>query len=406
VTSVAGAGRASPTATEGQSGATAARTVRVGQSWNVDAYEAGRAAAAQALDLAEPKLALVFAAFAYDLPRLLAGVAAAAGPVPVTGCTTSGEIGPDSEAGDGVVVVGFGGAFDVRTGYATGVREAPRAVGETAARSLLPLPDADHCVTVLLTDSLGSDQQEMIRGAYGVLGATVPLVGGGAGDNLKFETSRQFIGEQVLSESVVAAWIGSDAPIGLSVQHGWHRIGGAMMVTGSSGNTVLTFDDRPALDVYLERHEAPPGIEHDPVAFGEFALTRPLAIGRRRTVAIRHVLAADPQQRSLVCVASLPRGAAAWLATGDADSLMAAAETACVDAIDQLGEAPPLALLVFDCVARQGVLGAARCVEERQMMAARAGDAALAGFYTYGEIARTRGVHGYHNQTIVAVALS
>ena len=28
------------------------------------------------------------------------------------------------------------------------------------------------------------------------------------------------------------------------------------------------------------------------------------------------------------------------------------------------------------------------------------------GFYTYGEIARTRGVNGYHNQTIVALALS
>jgi hypothetical protein len=29
-----------------------------------------------------------------------------------------------------------------------------------------------------------------------------------------------------------------------------------------------------------------------------------------------------------------------------------------------------------------------------------------AGFYTYGEIARTRGAGGFHNQTLVALALA
>ena len=30
----------------------------------------------------------------------------------------------------------------------------------------------------------------------------------------------------------------------------------------------------------------------------------------------------------------------------------------------------------------------------------------VAGFYTYGEIARTRGVSGFHNQTLVVLALA
>ena len=29
----------------------------------------------------------------------------------------------------------------------------------------------------------------------------------------------------------------------------------------------------------------------------------------------------------------------------------------------------------------------------------------VAGFYTYGEIARTRGTSGFHNQTLVVLAL-
>lgn len=403
MTSVAGAGRASLTATQGQVGA---RALRVGHSRDADAYEAGRAAATEALDLAEPKLLLVFASFDYDIARLLAGVASVAGTVPVLGCTTAGEIGPLPGSGNSVVTVGFGGPFEVTLGYAEGVRESARAVGGAVARTLLPLPETRHRLTIVLTDALGSDQQELVRGMYGVLGATVRLVGGGAGDNLGLVTARQFVGEQVLQGAVVAASIGTDGPIGLSVRHGWHRHGGAMMVTGSTGLTVHTLDDRPALDVYLERHLAPRGVEHDPAAFAAFALTRPLAVTRRGTVAIRHVLAADPVNRLLVCAASLPRGATAWLAGGDVDSLLAAADSACADAIGQLDGVPPLGLLVFDCVARRGVLGDDGCERERRMLAERAGEVPLAGFYTYGEIARTRGVNGYHNQTIVALALS
>ena len=34
------------------------------------------------------------------------------------------------------------------------------------------------------------------------------------------------------------------------------------------------------------------------------------------------------------------------------------------------------------------------------------GGAPVAGFYTYGEIARTRGISGFHNQTLVVLAVA
>jgi hypothetical protein len=40
------------------------------------------------------------------------------------------------------------------------------------------------------------------------------------------------------------------------------------------------------------------------------------------------------------------------------------------------------------------------------MVARLAGEAPVAGFYTYGEIARTRGVTGFHNQTLVVLAVA
>ena len=47
---------------------------------------------------------------------------------------------------------------------------------------------------------------------------------------------------------------------------------------------------------------------------------------------------------------------------------------------------------------------ASTCQSKR--VAAQAGGAPVAGFHTYGEIARTRGISGLHNQTLVVLALA
>jgi len=48
---------------------------------------------------------------------------------------------------------------------------------------------------------------------------------------------------------------------------------------------------------------------------------------------------------------------------------------------------------------------AARGPEEASRLQAAAGKVPIFGMYTYGEFARTRSVAGYHNTTIVAIAL-
>jgi hypothetical protein len=380
------------------------RRVSVGQSVLGSAREAGMAAAQEVCD-PDLRLLVVFSSHKYSLGELVDAVGDVARDVPVIGCSTVDEIGPMATFDSGVVVVGFSGDFAITVGHATDFTD-PRRVGETVARALLPLPDLPHKVVLMLTDSLAGDQQEMIRGAYAVLGAHVALVGGGAGDDMRMVTSRQVIGRKVMTNAVVAACIASEGPFGLSVRHGWHCQGEAMMVTASRGNDVYTLDDRPALDVYLERHEAPAGIETDRAAFAEFALTRPLNVARRGDVAVRHVLGADPAVRKVYCAGTVPRGAALWLASGDIDSTLAAADLASAEAIGALGRSQPLAMLVFDCAGRRAVLGGAGLKAERQAMRERAGTAPVAGFYSYGEIARITGANGFHNQTIVTLALS
>jgi len=70
-----------------------------------------------------------------------------------------------------------------------------------------------------------------------------------------------------------------------------------------------------------------------------------------------------------------------------------------------VGVVPDDAVMAFDVGAAPpaGEDGAAAEVER---IVEHAGGAPVAGFYTYGEIARVRGGNGFHNQTLVALALS
>ena len=101
----------------------------------------------------------------------------------------------------------------------------------------------------------------------------------------------------------------------------------------------------------------------------------------------------------------MPQGGLAWFMEGDDDSVLAATNTACMAALASLGARPPIGLMAFDCIARRGVLGDEGIQAEVDHVARHAGGAPVAGFYTYGEIARTRGITGFHNQTLVVLAL-
>ena len=85
--------------------------------------------------------------------------------------------------------------------------------------------------------------------------------------------------------------------------------------------------------------------------------------------------------------------------------MLAATQAACRDALAPLEGATPAGLLAFDCIARRSVLGEDGIAREVEEIAAICPGAPVAGFYTYGEIARTKGVAGFHHQTLVVLAV-
>jgi hypothetical protein len=387
------------------------RWMGVGRSQETDAHTAGAKAARQALAGPDPRLLIVFCADSYDLPTLVRAIADEAPGVPLIGCSTAGEIsvsGDGAEAGGtAVVVTALGGAgFSVSTRHAIAEAGQLRDAAFDAASCLDEVEPLPHSVLLVLSDGLSGDQEEVVRGAYRAVGATVPLVGGCAGDDLKMTATFQFHGTEVMRNAVVAAAITSNAPFGIGVRHGWRRVGEPMVVTGSDGNRLFTLDDAPALDAYLSRLNAPPEAHTDPAAFTRFALTHPLGISRRSGEEVRFVAEADFDQRSLVCIANVAKGGLAWFMEGDEESVLEATDSACTEALSSLEGRAPLGMVAFDCIARRGVVGDEGIQREVDRLAGFAQGAPVAGFYTYGEFARTKGTTGFHNQTLVVLALA
>lgn len=378
-----------------------------GRSSDPDARTAGAAAAREALAGRDAKLAVVFCSDAYDIPALSEAIAQECGDAEVIGCSTAGEIATSGPGDEGVIVMALGGdGLSVATAAHQVADGGLREAGASAARCLFDVEDRAHKILLLLTDGLSGDQQEIVRGAYATVGASVPLVGGCAGDDLNMKRTTQLFGKAALEGAVVAAALTSDRPFGIGVKHGWRRVGTPMVVTESRGNIVHSLDDRPALDVYLERLDAPDEARKDPAAFTRFALTHPLGLRQPGTEEqVRFVGEADFDTGSLICIAEVPQGGMVWLMEGDDDSVLDATDAACRDALEPLAGEPPAAMIAFDCIARRGVLGDEGIRREIERVVENAHGAPVAGFYTYGEIARTSGATGFHNQTLVVLAV-
>ena len=385
------------------------RWVGVGDSDLPDSRAAGAAAAAGALTGPDPRLVIVLGAMSFDLPELLAGVRSVTGEVPLVGCSTHGEIWRGGPSDGTVLVVVLGGhGFSVRTAASEGVSGRQREAGAQVARAVRGHDDdrPNHALLVF-TDSLLRHQEDILRGAYEVLGARVPLFGGAAADRWAMDRTYQFHGDEVLHGSVVVAMVHSDGPLSIAVGHGWRPVGEPMIVTECDDGRVYTLDDEPAMDRFLQRSGAPEQAYHDPVAFKQFALTRPIGVERRSGTEVRNLCTeVDVAGRTIGGGGQIPQGGLTWLMEGDADSVLEAASAACEEAVAGLGGAEPLALLTFGCSALRKVLGAEGTVRESERIAKVAGDAPYAGFYTCGEIARTRGIDGFHNQTHVVLALA
>ncbi|MEU2350342.1 FIST N-terminal domain-containing protein [Modestobacter sp. NPDC049651] len=374
------------------------------------ASDAGREAAAAAVATLQgtpPALVVVFASVRYDLGELLAGIRSVTGDAPLVGSTSSGHFAGAEygRPGSGVAVLALaGGDHRFGVGSATGLGAAPREAGAEVVRTARQAAggeDLPYAAVLLLADGLVPGQQQMIAGAHRAAGASVPIVGGAAGDDWQLTRTSVLVGDQVLTDAVVGVWIASPRPLTVATAHGWAPVGPPQLVTRAEGDVIHEIGGRPAAEVYAGAVDVEEAARRGPV---------PDVAMEASSYALGVI---EPDGSHLVrAIYVRPDGEISSfepVATFSAVQLMTAERQTLLEVVDEVAASALVTgeervLLTFNCAARQVIIGD-RIEEEVARLQAAAGAATCFGFYTYGEFARSRGAGGVHNATLTALAL-
>lgn len=176
--------------------AAAGRLVRRGGSTADDPDTAVAELAAQ-IALPQAGLVVFFCSADYDLPRLAAAVARHFPASPVLGCTTMGLISPQGYHRRGVAGVAFCGSIlraepalieNIGNLRVTECRSRTQAVTASLERRMGRPLDRATSFAFLLCDGLTQNEERVVSAMSSALGG-IPLVGGSAGDDLRFQTT-------------------------------------------------------------------------------------------------------------------------------------------------------------------------------------------------------------------------
>jgi hypothetical protein len=380
----------------------------VGYSHIADSAAAGREAVSTALAGHTPTaddLVILFTGADYDVEELYRAAVAEAAPAGVFGCTSTGAFTHSEQVPHGCVA-----ALLAADGCSFGVRHLECDDNDIAESARRAAEDAraragdryEHSVLLLLTDGLTRDQREIARGAYEVTTAVIPFVGGAAADSLTWNNTRTFGEGQVLSNAIVAVWINSGRPMGVSVDHGWRPAGKPMLVTRAEGTVVHELDGTPALSAYLEEQGG--GIERTDPEFFHKVMSNPVGLPNARgRYDVRQLHAFLPEGGGINFNTGVSEQSILQVMSTDDEALIEGARRAAVDAVHQLAGKARLAL-VFSCGSRVPLLGG-RIRDEVTAISSALNGVPVCGFYTFGEFARTTGSTGVHNSSVAVLAL-
>ena len=343
-----------------------------------------REATHDALDMAEkslegqsPQAGMVFAGIDFDLDVVAKEIAARYPKLLVVGCTTDGEIaGGEGFLEDSLVITLFASdSIQFTTGIGHNAIANPKAAAKEAvamAQSSTSVP-ASLCISLL--EGLGTNIHHLVDGLRDAVGADVPVIGGAAGDQLRFEGTRQMCGGIVTNDAVVVLMLHGPLVISTGVSTGYTPLGQAHVVTKAEGPIVHEIDERPAADLYADYLQQP-------------SIFYPLAVQdeSRKSLVLSSPLNFDADTGAIHLVNPVAQGSRVQLSTASREEIVDAARNSVGQAYSCFGDGSVDAVLLFSCAGRRATLGT-RTGEEYEAIKNVIGEnIPTAGFYCYGEI--------------------
>jgi hypothetical protein len=378
-------------------------------SGEVGVAEATQAAAAS-LGRTKASYGFLFASPNLDLRAALARSKEISG-AEIIGCTTAGEITGAGATHGGVAVMLVASSSTTSVQMASGLKANPERAARDLASDLAATKkvaagrEHRNLTTVLLTDGLAGTGERVVSELYeSRIQSGTQIVGGAAGDDGKFMATQVGARGKASVDAAVALHVFSANRWGIGLKHGLRPTTKQMRVTKADGNVVFEIEGQPAFAAY-EKHAAARGLQLTPDNASAYMIGNELGlhfferIGRARAP-----LSVGPGG-SLVCAAEVPKGSMVSILDGETESMVSAARAAAEEARESLNGAPAAGILLFDCVCRGMIL---KDDFRREVAAVRSvfPDVPMAGFLTYGEIARSHDkLDGWHNATAVVVAI-
>lgn len=351
---------------------------------------------------AQPDALIVFSSSRNDHRALLQALAASCAPRLMIGCSSAGEF-TSAASGEGLTC-----AVALRSSemvFSAGLGRGITADHQTVAQQIvagfrgLHRHEYRYRTALILIDALAGHTESLVEDLTRLTAGTYQFVGGGAGDDARFQQTHVFYGTEAYTDAAVALEILSHKPIGIGVRHGWQPASPAFRVTAADAMRLASLNAVPAAEVF-EEHAESTGQSFDRADPLPFFLHNVLGIKTADGHKVRVPLGVDAAG-CVACAAEIPVGATAHIMSTDVGAAADAAAGAARDALQQVQGRKPAVALFFDCVATRLRLGKEFGIE-LESLATELGTAQYAGFNTYGQIARAEGqFSGFHNCTAV-----
>lgn len=320
----------------------------------------------------------------------------------ILGCSTAGQIS-DTEVFDaGVVATAVHFEHTTVRAASAPVTAAGSAAAGAALAQALAAPDLVH--VIVISEGLDINGEALVRGLGEHLPARVSVTGGLSADGELFQETAILFGGAPHRNTVAAVGLyGARLAVGCGSLGGWDSFGPERQITKATGNVLHELDGQSALALYkryLGDHAA------DLPASG---LLFPLSLRTREASApvVRTILSVNESEQSLTFAGNIPVGGYVRLMKANVDRLIDGAVGAGCISAEALGGPVDLALLI-SCVGRRMVLRQ-RVEEEVEGVREIVGpDAAITGFYSYGEISpfTPKARCELHNQTMTVTTFS
>jgi hypothetical protein len=315
------------------------------------------------------------------------------------GCSTAGEIFDESLSEERFVVqvIKFEKTELKLVSERIETLEDSYCIGSVLAARL-----GEPKAVLVLSDGLNVNGSQLTKGLSSIFKDKVPVSGGLAGDDERFENTWVIVNNELKPYYVTAlGFYGEEFYSGHGTNGGWTGLGLKRKVTSSASNVLYELDNQPALALY--KHylgERAKGLPSTGLLF-------PLGIYEKDEIKVRTILSIDEAHQSITFAGDIPEGSTVTLMKSSFAYLTEGAVNAArgVDFGDK--SCDNYCCIAISCVGRKLVLGQ-RVEDEIEAVLSSFEDKEIMqiGYYSYGEISPLpSGECDLYNQTMTVMCL-